>query len=97
MIRRPTTVLIVLIATLLILSGCTREEATASLRADVPPVTNSVAIRADDHLVHQPIGAGRQTISHARVHIDGQIKNQCCQRTLAARGITMRARAKSAR
>src|SRR6266513_753092 len=35
MIRGPTTVLIVLIAMLLILSGCTREEATASLRADV--------------------------------------------------------------
>src|SRR5262245_31423235 len=35
MIRGPTTVLIVLIATLLILSDCTREEATASLRADV--------------------------------------------------------------
>src|SRR5262249_25266613 len=27
-------------------------------------------IRSDDHLVHQPIGAGRQTISHARVHIE---------------------------
>ena len=35
MIRGPTTVLIVLVAMLLILSGCTREEATASLRADV--------------------------------------------------------------
>ena len=27
-------------------------------------------IRADDHLVHQPIGAGSQTISHARVYIE---------------------------
>ena len=35
MIRGPTTVLIVLVAMLLILSGCTREEATASLRANV--------------------------------------------------------------
>ena len=35
MIRGPTTVLIVLVAMLLILSGCTREEATASLGADV--------------------------------------------------------------
>ena len=35
MIRGPTIVLIVLFATLLILSGCTREEATASLKADV--------------------------------------------------------------
>src|SRR5215831_8145617 len=40
-----------------------------------PPVTNSVAIRADDHLVHQPIGAGRQTISHARVHIEVGLKS----------------------
>src|SRR5262245_5546073 len=38
MIRRSTTaVLIVLFATLSVLSGCTREEATASLRADVQP------------------------------------------------------------
>jgi hypothetical protein len=35
MIRGPKTVLFVLFAALLILSGCTREEATASLRADV--------------------------------------------------------------
>ena len=35
MIRGPATVLIVLVAMLLILSGCTREEATASLRANV--------------------------------------------------------------
>ena len=35
MIRGPATVLIVLIAMLLTLSGCTREEATASLRANV--------------------------------------------------------------
>ena len=35
MIRGPTSVLIVLVAMLLILSGCTREEATASLGADV--------------------------------------------------------------
>src|SRR5262245_35561885 len=35
MIRGPRTILTVLVAMLLILSGCTREEATASLRADV--------------------------------------------------------------
>src|SRR5215471_295071 len=27
-------------------------------------------IRADDHLVHQPIRAGSQTISHARIHVE---------------------------
>jgi hypothetical protein len=37
MIRDPTAVLIVLVATLLILSGCTREEATAQLRGDLQP------------------------------------------------------------
>ena len=29
-----------------------------------------VQIRSDDHLVHQPIGAWRQTISDARVHVE---------------------------
>src|SRR5262245_11510847 len=33
--RGPKTLLFVLFSTLLILSGCTREEATASLRADL--------------------------------------------------------------
>ena len=29
-----------------------------------------VQIRADDHLVHQTIGAGRQTISHASIYVE---------------------------
>ena len=27
-------------------------------------------IRTDDHLRHQPIGAGRQTVSNARIHVE---------------------------